>query len=142
MIPSSHRVIVAEATPTSCVSYHILGEGSAPFSRKVAEESGVMLLIHHYSQCPYSLSTIIIGPASSCGGEEKMTSSSPLINYHDHYTVDLCPPFDVVVDGKTFAALRQSQPQEFKRVSELIACISSHDVILLWPAAGERNCVC
>lgn len=60
-----------------------------------------------------------------------MTSSSPLINYHDHYTVDLCPPFDVVVEGKTFAAVRQFQPQEFQRVSNTPACIASHDVILL-----------
>ena len=83
-----------------------------------------------------------IGAGGSWGGEEKMTASSPLINYHDHYTVDLCPPFDVVVEGKSFAAVRQSQPQEFQRVSNTLACIASHDVILLSPAAGERDSVC
>ena len=44
MIPSSHRVIVAEATPTSCVSYRTLGEGSPPLSTRTLEESGMMSL--------------------------------------------------------------------------------------------------
>lgn len=47
MIPSSHRVIVAEATPTSSVSYHLLGEGSPPLSSRTFEDSGVISLIHH-----------------------------------------------------------------------------------------------
>lgn len=64
-----------------------------------------------------------LGPTCSSGDEEKMTSSSPLITYQDHFTVDLCPPFDLAVDGKTFATLRESKPQEFQRVSRTLPCV-------------------
>ena len=37
MVPSSHSIIVAKATPTSGVSYRVLGEGRPP---KTPTESG------------------------------------------------------------------------------------------------------
>ena len=95
MVPSTHYVIIAEATPTSCVSYRVLGEGNLS-SMKSGDT-------HMISECSWSLGHVT--------SEEE--GRVPLITS----TNDLCPHFHLAVDGKSFAALRECHQQEYQRVS-------------------------
>ena len=46
MVPASHRIVLAEATPTSCVSYSTLREGT-PVKGPLNSESGDCHVIFH-----------------------------------------------------------------------------------------------
>ena len=94
MVPSTHHVIVAEATPTSSLSYHVLKEGKSPHT--------------HCHVTNYD-------SGREEEEEERERDTTPLITRHS--AVDLCPLFHVALDGKSFAVIREHHPQEYLRVS-------------------------
>ena len=102
MVPSSHHVIVAEATPTSCLSYHVLGEGKSPHAHS------------HLTSCDGGKKEEEVGEEER-EEEGRERDTTPLITYHS--AVDLCPLFHVALDGKSFVAIREKHPQEYMRVS-------------------------
>ena len=105
MIPFCHRVVVAEATPTSLVSFRVLGEGQPPKS-PAAESGDSHVTIHSSLQSDWSIA------GHMTNSEEDGTT--PLISC----AADLRPPYHMALDGKTFSVLRESQSLDYQRVRD------------------------
>ena len=130
MVPSSHSVIVAKATPTSGPSYSVLGEGSSPkglmtsmdgsgkpTARARDTQPGRACAPPYLLPSPLLPSPLLAASHSYSSDREDDRPTTPLLTYQASCKVDLCPQFHLAIDGQSFAVMRDKYPQEFQRVS-------------------------
>ena len=114
MVSSSHRLVVAETTPTSYLTYRVLGEG-----RQQAESGDCHMTPLSLYHCDIVMLVDHVRRYTDHMTSSADEGTTPLIS---RCSRDLCPQFHLAVDGKSFADMREDHPTEYQRVGGPLSC--------------------